>query len=67
MGNSAKKKDSQNFIIVDEDAYKRPESREGSEFLKEKVNPLKDFSVRSEYSESEMEMKKLTEKEKSQP
>lgn len=67
MGNSAKKKDSQNFIIVDEDAYKRPESRESSEVLKEKDNPLKDFSVRSEYSESEMVMKKLTEKEKSQP
>lgn len=67
MGNSAKKKDSQNFIIVDEDAYKRPEARVKTEVLNKSEDPLKDFSVRSEYSESELVLKKLTEEEKSQP
>ncbi|MFT6070239.1 MAG: hypothetical protein ACJAT2_001766 [Bacteriovoracaceae bacterium] len=67
MGNSAKKKDSQNFIIVDEDSYKRPEARKISEVNQEGSDPLKDFSVKSEYSESEMVMKKLSEEEKSQP
>ncbi len=67
MGNSAKKKDSQNFIIVDEDSYKRPESRSKNEVLEEGNDPLENFSVKSEYSESEMVMKKLTEEEKSQP
>ncbi|MFT6602686.1 MAG: hypothetical protein ACJARO_000194, partial [Bacteriovoracaceae bacterium] len=65
MGNSAKKKDSQNFIIVDEDSYKRPEARKISEVNQEGSDPLKDFSVKSEYSESEMVMKKLSEEEKS--
>lgn len=68
MGNSLKKKDTQNFIFVEDDkAYMRPNEEKKSEVQDGGPDPLQDFEVKSEYSEAPINIRPLTEEEKSQP
>ena len=57
MGNSLKKKDTQNFIIVDDEkAYMRPNDEKKSEVKDGGPDPLQGFEVKSEYSEAPMHL-----------
>ncbi|MBK25449.1 MAG: hypothetical protein CME70_15750 [Halobacteriovorax sp.] len=68
MGNSLKKKDSQNFVIIeDEEQYKRPEKRAKTEVQDGGPDPLEGFNVHSEFSEAPIKVRPLTEEEKNQP
>lgn len=68
MGSSLKKKNSQNFILVEDDEqYKRPDKRKKVEVQDAGSNPLEGFAVESEFSEAPIKVKPLTEEEKNRP